>query len=477
MSKVPKAATKGKRGTRGLGRLFKKAGAKQYPADSNVKGNYYLTYTVNGKRITAALRGSDNKPITDRDAAEAERKRIMAPYQTGDAVETLRAVRSRITAAEADHAQAQDEADPPLTIADAWRAFERAPERPDSGDVTLAGYQSHWQRFARWIKTAHPEAVYIRDVTSATAAEYAGDLVKAGLSSNRFNKHAGFLKMAFRVLGEAARITANPFDKIKRKTLRTHSRRELTIPELVKVLDTPSGDLGTLLLIGATTGLRMGDCCCLQWGEVDLLRGIIRRIPNKTARNGKPVVVGIPPALHHRLSETPEKRRSGYVLPDVARRYLSNPVPLANLVRDHIWQCGIDCHAAGTGSQIERDEHGEPVKDKHGKVKTTATGKRAVVDVGFHSLRHTWVSMHAAAGTPGAVIQNSVGHANPAMTAHYTHVNEITARDVAKALPVFADAGEPTREPLPAWAAELVEKMDGKTWKTIKAELLKGGAK
>lgn len=51
------------------------------------------------------------------------------------------------------------------------------------------------------------------------------------------------------------------------------------------------------------------------------------------------------------------------------------------------------------------------------------TGKRAVIAVGFHSLRHTYVSLHAERGTPAAMIQNIVGHSNLAMTRHYTHVN------------------------------------------------------
>jgi len=99
MAKVQKTTAKGKRSTRGLGRLFKKAGAKQYPADSTVKGNYYLTYAVNGKRITTTLKDSDGNPITTREAAESERKRILAPFAAGDEIEALQAVQSRITRA------------------------------------------------------------------------------------------------------------------------------------------------------------------------------------------------------------------------------------------------------------------------------------------------------------------------------------------------------------------------------------------
>jgi hypothetical protein len=178
MARNSAESKKRKRAPRGGGRLFKKVGAKQVPADSPAKGNYYLTYTVNGKRITTALKDKNNAPITDRTQAENERKRIMAPYQTGDTVETLRAVQARITAAEGDHVKAQDEATPPLKIADAWQAFEAAPERPDSGKRTLADYAGYWQRFAKWIRTAHSEIIYMRDVKGTTVAEYAANLTK-----------------------------------------------------------------------------------------------------------------------------------------------------------------------------------------------------------------------------------------------------------------------------------------------------------
>jgi integrase len=476
MAKNTRAGGRRKRSERGTGRLFKKAGNRQYPADHPTAGSFYLTYTVSGKRITVALKDERGGAITDKDQAEAERKRILAPYQTGNTADTLKAIVARIQDADAAHVQAVDEANPPLRIKDAWKAYLQAPERPDSGPATLRQYEGHWTRFDNWITKTHPAAKYLRDVMAGMAGEYAVDLSAAGLSGNRFNKHTGFLRLAFRALADVARITANPFEKIKRKNQLPHSRRELTIPELTTILDRADGDLALLLYLGACTGLRLGDCCTLTWGEVDLARGIIRRIPNKTARKGKAVLVGIPQALHDRLDAIPAKRRTGYVLPVLAELYKRDVAKVTNAVKDHLIECGIDVHAPGTGSRIKRKDDGTPERDeKTGEIVTESTGAAAVVEVGFHSLRHTWVSMHAAAGTPGAVIQASVGHANPAMTAHYTHVNEGTARDVARALPAFSGNGEPRREPLPGWAKELVESLTEKNVETIKAELLKGG--
>jgi integrase len=198
------------------------------------------------------------------------------------------------------------------------------------------------------------------------------------------------------------------------------------------LLDSATGDLYVLLLLGATTGMRLGDCCTLKWSEVDLIRRIIRRVPNKTARrkSSKQVVIGIPEQLFYTLQE--RENKTGYVLPEFAKMYNrdKNHSNLEKQIRKHFESCGIKCHREGTGK---------------------GTDKRAVVEVGFHSLRHTYVSLHAERGTPAAIIQGNVGHGSPAMTAHYTHISDSAAVEVAQVLdftsPTDQDAPETVTEP------------------------------
>ena len=70
------------------------------------------------------------------------------------------------------------------------------------------------------------------------------------------------------------------------------------------------------------------------------------------------------------------------------------------------------------------------------------------------------------------MIQANVGHSNPAMTAHYTHVNEEAARQVAGVLTLNAPE-EPVRQ-APDWIKEELQGMTAKNWKQIKTDLLKG---
>jgi len=471
-SDTPENEPEKRRGKRGAGRLYKRdsSGGECSGADDS-HGAFWLEYRVNGQRVRQRLIDSQGNAITKRRDAEKERSRILAPFAAKETVEQLRTIQAKLAGAEAVHAQAVDEASPPLSISHAWDAYLKSPDRPESGEGTMRNYVGQWERFERWAKRQTPKPLTLRDITPQTAQDYAATLNGGTVSPNTYNKHIAFLRLFFRVLDEPAKLKENPFAKIRSKNLKTNSRRELTIAELKKILESATGEMQTLLYIGTFTGLRLGDCCTLLWGEVDLDRGLIRRIPNKTAKNKKPVLIGIPSALHAKISETPPKQRTGYVLPKYAELYTytnaeGDPNRRPDIVHEiqaHFKNCEIRTVKPGTGF-IEK------INPETGKKEKVSTGKRAVLEVGFHSLRHTWVSLHAAAGTPQAIVQNVIGHANPAMTAHYTHVSEDTARHTAKAWQLNEPSA--TREPLPDWARELAKGMNAENWELAKKTLL-----
>ncbi len=457
------------RSQRGQGRLYKRDNSgKEHPADYK-GGCFYLEYKANGKRIKQRLTDRNGEPVTTRKEAEAERVRIMAPFAAKETVEQLKAIQAKLADAETIHAQAVENANPPLTIADAWNAYLRSSERPDSGEDMQSRYSGYWNQMVEWMKAFHPGVAYLREITPQMAQDYAATLNGGKTSPNTFNKHINFLRLFSGVLKEPARMQENPFDRIRRKKLKTNVRRELTIAELKDILEKAKGELQTLLYIGTFTGLRLGDCCTLKWGEVDLDRGMIRRVQNKTAsKKQKPVLIGIPAALYAKLAETPPARRKGYVLPKYAELYnyrneggiITRQAFITREIQDHFETCEIRTTREGTGF----------VKDpKTGKKKST--GKRAVIEVGFHSLRHTFVSRHAEHGTPQSVVQAIVGHGSPAMTAHYTHIGEDTARQVANVLSLNEPDKE-TVQQVPAWIREKLETMTDENWKQIREELL-----
>ena len=77
-----------------------------------------------------------------------------------------------------------------------------------------------------------------------------------------------------------------------------------------------------------------------------------------------------------------------------------------------------------------------------------------MVEVGFHSLRHSFVSLCRQSNAPLAVVEAIVGHSNPAMTRHYTHVGAVAADAAVALLPAIGATSKAAKSPRPAASAK-----------------------
>ena len=361
-------------------------------------------WTVDGKTFTKTTGTSDRRE------AEKILAEIVAPFAAKSDAERLENLAVKIEGRKAEIRRYED-SKPALALADGFEAYRRSRERPDTGAATLDMYESQYNRLVRWAADNAPDAREMRNFTRATADAFATYLA-GELSANSFNKYITLFRRIWDVLAEEGRMTENPWAKIRHMALATHTRRELTVEELARVCGSVTGEMRLLFAVGIYTGLRLGDCALLEWGAIDLARNRIMTIPRKTARhaNGKPVVIPLHPTLTALLAEIPPDARTGYLLPDLAAMYEHDSGMLSNRIQAVFTRAGI-------------------------RTQTTADGERARVDVGFHSLRHTFVSLSANAGAPLAVVQAIVGHSNPAMTRHYFHESEAALQSAVAALP------------------------------------------
>ena len=410
------------------GRLFKRG----------KKGNYYIQYYLNGKEIKKALHDENGKSITSLRKAEKARDILLAPYLTGDDKLRREQAYSALQTAEEKALNAEKEQKHSIKISSGWTTYIKSQFRPDSGPATLVNYERQYTKFGKWLVDNYKDINNIVEVTPGIAAEYASFLESEGYSRNTYNKHITFMKLFYKVMLEENRAEVNPFERLKRKKQITNSRKELSVEQVHDLISSAPGDLKLLFTLGYFTGLRRGDCCTLLWSEVDLARRIITRIPNKIknrSSNPQAVKVGISEHLHRGLSQIHPEQRKDYVLPQMAEYYLDNKRDRINrMIKKHFENCGLKTVQDGTGE---------------------GTGKRAVIQYGFHSLRYSYISHHAEAGTPQAIIQANAGHANPAMTEHYTKISDDAALRVATALDITPDAKlieavevEPEREKL-----------------------------
>ena len=406
--------------------------------------------------IQAMRKGERIKQTTgesDIEKARVIRDEVLNPLNLRNEKKRAEAVLAKVEGIDRQLAKIENEL-PSLGILAAWTAYRNAPNRPDSGQRTMEGYESQFDRFLLWMKTNHPTVTELRGVTEEIAFQFAGEIGRK-LTPNSFNKYLVLFRRIWKVLHKTARLNCNPWEHLDNKLLATHSRRELTIDELTSVCTAVSGEMRILFAIGLYCGLRLGDAVLLKWSSIDLKRRLMMIVPAKTARrsNGKVLRIPLHGSLYAMLAETPEEARRVYVMPELAKLYERDDTALVKRISKVFKECNIEtrCKVAGYS--------------------------RLGVDVGFHSLRHSFVSLSANAGSSLAAVQAVVGHSNPAMTRHYLHADQNVVKKAVYALPDVTGAA-PTPDPADAAKAEktailtTLEGMTAKTWKADRAKLL-----
>ena len=271
--------------------------------------------------------------------------------------------------------------------------------------------------FAKWMEHSYLPVDDLAGVTSDMIAEYLA-CIRLDLCASTYNSRVCVLREIFRVLATKAGLEEDPWEGVRLRPDDSHSRRELTMPELKRLLDAAckhGEEWHKLILIGIYTGLRLGDCCRLDWSSINLAQGIIQLVPQKTKRHahGRPVTIPIHPALGQALVDDGKVMTFGPVLPTVS-----------DLYQRMRWRVSQELARIFTRANITMSVRLE------GR-------NRKTPEATFHSLRHTFVSFAANAGVPLHVVQSIVGHESTAMTRHYYHENIDALKSAVAAIPTL----------------------------------------
>lgn len=302
------------------------------------------------------------------------------------------------------------------TFDEAWDQYTRHPKNVDQSEGAQGIDLGRWRVFTRWIggyqggdrcrinqDAAHPEAQRLEDVTQDIATEFVS-WAKASASPSTVNR---YIRVCRRVW-EFAKAEQNPWREFPFIKGEANKRRRLTLEELKRLIESATGEMRTLFVIGAYTGLRLGDAAHVTWEQVDAANGIIRLRPHKTVySSGTWVHLPMHRVLAANLGK-PKKR--GFITPEMA----SWPQwKLSDAVQAHFEVCGL-------GESIKAEGY-----------------KRHTAVVGFHSLRSTFVSIMVEAGVPLAIIRALVGHVDEEITLRYYRMEEERARAEIAKLPDF----------------------------------------
>jgi integrase len=330
-------------------------------------------------------------------------------------VSSLEGVKKRID----DEIKAQQESQEKcLTIDEGWEAYVKTPKRKRVTATTLYHLEKRWIRLVDWLRSNHPEVVEIRNITPKIALEFAA-VIREEFCPATYNIQIASYQQIWTRLADEIRATVNPWtrDNLPRLDTPDSERRDLSDEELKIIFEAARREippLEGLFTIMLYTGARLGDAATLEWRSIDLARGFIDIMPIKTKRFKTRVRIPILPPLRAMLEAYPPAARTGYVMPDIAKKYIEKQPSLSKKVVDFFKKCGLET------------------------CKKTDVGNRRHSVLGAHSFRHTFVSKAANAGIPFAIVQGIVGHSTAKQSAHYFHENDDATLRAFRAFPTAA---------------------------------------
>lgn len=338
----------------------------------------------------------------DRRKALKVLERLTRPFREEREIDVLRAMSARIKAAEETAVRKA------VPLSELFAKFSGLPSSKDLSRGTLSLYEENTGLLVDFMEGLGRADV--QEVTEEDAEKFLEKLAERN-APTAYNIKLVFYKRLWREFGNGR----NPFEKFKkRKAPKASSRRSLSVEEAVRVMAEAAKDRDDEILfsLGAYTGLRVSDCAMMKAENVDLAANLIRVVPIKTKRHMTTALeIPMHPALRKVIEAALKENPEGYLSERNASMY-------------------------GHGTLADRT-HAVFAKAGIKTSDTDADGRKKFV-CGFHSLRHTFVSMSIDAGMNPLLVQRIVGHSTAAMTDRYYHADRKAVEEGIAKMPDFA---------------------------------------
>lgn len=259
-----------------------------------------------------------------------------------------------------------------------------------------------------------------RDLVQITPADVSRfrDAAARRLAPGTANLMLKIIRVALAQARREGLIESNPAERVTMlKRTRDARRRPFTLPELRRILEAAGEEWRGMILFGLYTGQRLGDIAALTWQNVDLQRGELRLVTDKTGR--RQIIPLAAPVLNH-ISTLPAGDQPDAPLFPRAFAILQEQGRAGNLSN----QFYEILTSAGLAE-----------KKSHRKTGKGRDAKRERNEISFHSLRHTATTLLKAAGVSDAVAMEFVGHDSANVSRQYTHIPTETLKLAAAKLP------------------------------------------
>jgi integrase len=240
------------------------------------------------------------------------------------------------------------------------------------------------------------------------------DKLAARLSVSSANGAVKVVRSALKDAQASSLVTANAAVGVRPiKSADESRRRPFTLKEIKRILRVASDEWRGIVLFGLYSGQRLGDIARLTWANVDLSRGELALVSRKTKRR---IQIPIAAPLQNFLlgmDAGDDPRAPLFPKAFAAKRTGS----LSNQFHAIMADAGL----------VEPRSHRSTGKGR--------ASRRTFNELSFHALRHTATSLMKNAGVSPAIVADIIGHDSPAMSAHYTHIEEASKRRAVDLMP------------------------------------------
>jgi integrase len=244
--------------------------------------------------------------------------------------------------------------------------------------------------------------------------------LREGKSESTANMAVKTLRIPLNLARRQGLILTNPAEGVELLDAQSATRSTFTLAQLNDLLRHADWEWRGMLLFGATCGLRLGDAANLTWKQVELERKAIVYFPQKSGRGKrrKPVEAVILPSLEKWLFRWPggNDKPDSPLFPSLYTLQTGGTNGLSRRFRKLMGVAAVD--------------KGEDDRKIEGK------GRR-FFQLGFHSLRHTFISLMANLGVPRELRMKLAGHTSEVHD-RYSHLELETFRRELSGFPDLA---------------------------------------
>jgi integrase len=306
------------------------------------------------------------------------------------------------------------------SVADLLKRWLEHQESRGLAPRTLHGYRKFSKRIS-----ADLGRIQLRKLTAADLDRFYGLLVSEGMSPKSVQLHHGTIRAALRQAKKWGLIMFSPADNAsppKVSFVEPQVPTPAEVRALVKAVWESNPDLATFVFVAATTGLRRGELCGLQWLDVDLdrLDLVVRRAVSSVP--GEPLSI--------RSTKTGRVRR------------LALDPGTASVLDRHRARCRERCEAVGAvlgptsyvfSRAVDSSEPSAP--DGWTQAFVRLRDRLGLRHVKLHHLRHYAATTALAGGVDVRTVAGRLGHSQPTLTLRtYAHVVEAADRSAANVI-------------------------------------------